>query len=199
MLKTQVYFDQIYAEGHDPWGYEQRWYEARKRQICLSVLLQPEYDNALEIGCSNGVFSEALGQRCHQLLCLDGHPKAVDLARRRVAAYPHIRIEHAWVPEHLPNQRFDLIVVGEILYYLDPPQLQQLITWLNQHLHETGTLLCCHWRHPIEDFELTGDQVHQVLRQQLQLEHYLNVTDPDFLIDIWSKSNLSLAKQEGLI
>lgn len=199
MLKTQVYFDQIYAEGHDPWGYEQRWYEARKRQICLSVLLQPEYDNALEIGCSNGVFSEALGQRCHQLLCLDGHPKAVELARRRVAAYPHIRIEHAWVPEHLPNQRFDLIVVGEILYYLDPPQLQQLITWLNQHLHETGTLLCCHWRHPIEDFQLTGDQVHQVLRQQLQLEHYLNVTDPDFLIDVWSKSNLSLAKQEGLI
>ena len=55
MLKTQVYFDQIYAEDHDPLGYEQRWYEARKRQICLSVLLQPKYQNALQIGCSNGV------------------------------------------------------------------------------------------------------------------------------------------------
>lgn len=198
MLETQIYFDQIYAEGHDPWGYEQRWYEARKRQICLSVLLQPEYHHALEIGCSNGVFSEALGQRCRQLLCLDGHPKAVELARRRVAAYPHIRVERAWVPEELPEQSFDLIVIGEILYYLNAYQLDQLIIWMEQHLNDCGTLLCCHWRHPIEGFELNGNQVHQSLRQ-LKLEPYLSLTDPDFLIDVWSKSPLSLAQQEGLI
>lgn len=198
MLKTQSYFDQIYAQGHDPWGYEQRWYEARKRQICLSVLLQPEYQHALEIGCSNGVFSEALGQRCRQLLCLDGHPKAVELARRRVADYPHIRVERAWVPEQLPQQSFDLIVIGEILYYLNASQLDQLMDWIAQHLNDAGTLLCCHWRHPIEGFELNGNQVHQALKQ-LRLEPYLSLTDPDFLIDVWSKSRLSLAQQEGLI
>ncbi len=198
MLKTQSYFDQIYAQGNDPWGYDQRWYEARKRQICLSVLLQPEYDHALEIGCSNGVFSEALGQRCRQLLCLDGHAQAVALARRRVAAYSHIKVEQAWVPEALPAQSFDLIVVGEILYYLSPSELKQLMGWLDRHLHPSGTLLCCHWRHPIHGFELTGDQVHQSLRQ-LHLNHYLSLKDPDFLIDVWSQSGLSLAKQEGLI
>ena len=56
-------------------------------------------------------FSEAFGQRCSQLLCLDGHPKAVELARHRVAAHPHILVEHTWVHEQLPSQRFDLIDV----------------------------------------------------------------------------------------
>jgi predicted TPR repeat methyltransferase len=198
MLETQAYFDQIYASDHDPWGYEQRWYEERKRQICLSVLLQPHYASALEIGCSNGVFSEVLGLRCSQLLCLDGHAKAIELASKRLAAYPHIQVQQAWIPEQLPTQRFDLIVISEILYYLDLQQLHRLLHWLDQHLAASGTLLCCHWRHPILGFELDGNQVHQHLHQ-LKLQHYLSLTDPDFLIDVWSKSPLSLAQQEGLI
>ena len=198
MLKTQTYFDHIYATANDPWGYEQHWYEARKRQICLSVLLQPQYQNALEVGCSNGVFSEALGQRCSQLLCLDGHPKAVNLAQNRLKNYPHIQVRQAWVPAELPQQQFDLIVIGEILYYLDLEQIQTFIAWLNTHLSATGTLLCCHWRHPIEGFTLDGNQVHQLLAP-LALQHYLSLQDPDFLVDVWTKSSLSLAAQEGIL
>ena len=198
MLKTQTYFDHIYATANDPWGYEQHWYEARKRQICLSVLLQPQYQNALEVGCSNGVFSEALGQRCSQLLCLDGHPKAVNLAQNRLKNYPHIQVRQAWVPAELPQQQFDLIVISEILYYLDLEQIQTFIAWLNTHLSATGTLLCCHWRHPIEGFTLDGNQVHQLLAS-LVLQHYLSLQDPDFLVDVWTKSSLSLAAQEDIL
>ncbi|WP_298141919.1 SAM-dependent methyltransferase [uncultured Acinetobacter sp.] len=198
MLNTQLYFDEIYANKDDPWGYEQRWYEQRKRHICLSVLLKPHYQQALEIGCSNGVFSEALAARCDQLLCLDGHFKAVDLARQRLAAYSHVEVQQAWVPTQLPHQSFDLIIVSEILYYLDTVALDEVMTWLNKHLIPGGTLLCCHWRHSIEGFELDGNLVHQHL-QQLNLDHYLTVKDPDFLIDVWSNASINLAQQEGLV
>lgn len=198
MLNTQLYFDEIYADKDDPWGYEQRWYEQRKRQICLSVLLKPHYQQALEIGCSNGVFSEALAARCDQLLCLDGHAKAVNLAQQRLATYSHIEVQQAWVPTQLPKHSFDLIIVSEILYYLDMAALYELMTWLNQHLTQGGTLLCCHWRHSIAGFELDGNQVHQHL-QQLNLKHYLTVKDPDFLIDVWSNANINLAEKEGLV
>ena len=57
----QEYFDALYALNQgDPWHYEQRWYEQRKRQICLAVLPRLQFDSAIEIGCSNGIFSQEL-------------------------------------------------------------------------------------------------------------------------------------------
>ena len=197
MLKTQQYFDQIYATSQDPWGYEQRWYEQRKRQICLGALLKPHYQQALEIGCSNGVLSAALAPRCEQLLCLDGHSQAIAAAKLRLADASHVHIQQAWIPEQLPDQQFDLIVVSEILYYLEPEKLQHVIAWLEDHLADEGTLLCCHWRHPIAGFELTGDHTHLYL-QQLSLKHYLSLHEPDFILDVWTNMALTLSEQEGL-
>ena len=58
MTDVSAYFAQIYADSSDPWQYEKRWYEVRKRAICLSLLPYPHFAKAIELGCSNGVFSE---------------------------------------------------------------------------------------------------------------------------------------------
>ena len=39
-LNTDDYFDQLYQDNDDPWHYQQRWYEQRKRQLCLAALPQ---------------------------------------------------------------------------------------------------------------------------------------------------------------
>jgi Nodulation protein S (NodS). len=56
-----AYFDALYALNQgDPWHYEQRWYEQRKRQICKALLPKLHFESAIEIGCSNGMLSQEL-------------------------------------------------------------------------------------------------------------------------------------------
>lgn len=202
MFKTPhdlSYFDHLYEQNDDPWGYENRWYEARKRQICLSMLLKPMYQHGLEIGCSNGVFSRLLAKRCHQLTCLDGHAQAVQLAQQKLKDYPHVEVIQQHIPHQFPQGKYDLIVVSEILYYLTQDELEKTFEFIQDALTSEGLLLCCHWRYPIKGFEFDGDAVHQMLKQKLKLNHYLSCQDADFLVDVWSVETQSLAQAEGLI
>lgn len=233
------YFDALYSGNSDPWQYQTRWYEKRKRDMCLAVLPQATYKNAIELGCGNGVFSELLAQRCHALLSIDGNNKAVQLASQRLADTPNVRVIQGVIPKVLDTladviqragvvadaalldafatdqQPFDLIVISEILYYLSPDDIDKVIAWIEQNLASGGTLLCCHWRYPIEGFEMTGESVHQRLVEAFNgpnrtdsSSNHLNqaaftqqskTVDSDFLLDIWQNSAKSVAMQENLV
>jgi hypothetical protein len=58
------YFDRMYAESGDPWGFRTRWYEQRKRALTLAVLPLPRFGAALEVGSSIGMLSAGLAERC---------------------------------------------------------------------------------------------------------------------------------------
>lgn len=199
MTDVSAYFSQIYANNRDPWQYEKRWYEVRKRSICLSMLPHSRFANAIEFGCSNGVFSEALATRCDTLICVDGQAEAVKLAGERLNNLSHVRVTQGLIPQDLPNERYDLIVVSEILYYLTHEQLQDVIAWLNTALTDTGVILACHWRYPIEGFALTGDSVHDTLQRQLTFYQQSQLIDQDFLLTIWQANPQSVAAQENLV
>ena len=107
-------------------------------------------------------------------------------------------MQHAVIPQQLPQQQYDLIVVSEMLYYLNQHELDQTITWLNQALRPNGCIVACHWLTPIDGFTLNGQTVHQQLKQALNYSHSLVLQDQDFQLDVWRYSNQSLAEQEGL-
>lgn len=193
------YFDQLYQHTNDPWHYETRWYEQRKRDICLALLPKAMYPTTLEVGCGNGVFSQLLASRSKALLCIDGHAKAVALASERLQRYQHVTVQQGLIPQALPNARYDLIVMSEILYYLSADDLQAVITWLKQSLNPAGTLLCCHWRYPIEGFGFTGDSVHAQLQQDLCYPRLVHLEDFDFVVDVWQNGDMSVAQYEGLV
>ncbi|MFU8927518.1 class I SAM-dependent methyltransferase [Acinetobacter puyangensis] len=200
MQDKLAYFDRLYHENTDPWGYAQRWYEQRKRQICLAVLLKPMYQHILEIGCSNGFFSQYLAAHGQQLTCVDANTTAIQLASNRLKLFKHVQVLQKQMPEQYPTQPFDLIVLSEMAYYLTESELILLIKKIQNSMQQTqGTLLCCHWRHPISGFELNGDRVHELIHQHLEIPHYLSLNDPDFLVDIWTYEQNSLAQQEELI
>ena len=199
MLNKTEYFNSLYSGNDDPWEYRSRWYEERKRQICLSLLHKNHYESALEIGCANGTFSELLAQKTNRLLCLDANQKAVDLAAQILDKFTHISVECKSVPVEFPDGNFDLIVLSEVAYYLTQHELDELILKLQKSLNDDGMLLSCHWRHPIEHFQLDGHRVHQQLKEKLNLFHYSSLIDPDFLVDIWTKDARSLAQLERII
>lgn len=157
------YFETKYAEDADPWGFETSPYEAEKYQATLDALPRERYRSAFEIGCSIGVLTRHLAERADQLLAVDVAQQALDRARTRCAGLPHVRIKRRRVPTEFPDECFDLIVVSEVGYYWSRLELGQALRLMVQHLEPGGHLLLVHWTPYVEDYPLTGDQVHEAV------------------------------------
>ena len=57
--------------------------------------------------------------------------------------------------------------------------------------------LACHWRHPVADYPLTGDEVHGALRERaltLTVEHI----ERDFVLGVYRADARSVAERTGL-
>jgi hypothetical protein len=84
-------FEARYAANPDPWGFETSAYEHEKYERTLAALGHRHYGRAFEAGCSIGVFTAMLAERCDELLAVDIAQAAVDSARQapgRVAPRP---------------------------------------------------------------------------------------------------------------
>ena len=78
------YFDSMYAQSADPWDLSARWYEQRKYAITLALLPRQHYRHAFEPGCSVGVLTALLSERCTRVTATDVTAAALDGAQRRL-------------------------------------------------------------------------------------------------------------------
>jgi LmbE family N-acetylglucosaminyl deacetylase/SAM-dependent methyltransferase len=195
---NEAYFDERYARRDDPWGFETRWYESRKRALTLAALPAEKYESTLEIGCSIGVLTELLAARSAAVLAVDISQQAVDRARARLRQQAHVTVERADVGRRFPQRHFDLIVLSEVGYYFDPDDLDTLLDNIENGLGPTGTLVMCHWRHPVDDYPLTGDEVHQVARTRPGLHRLAAHVEEDFILEVFSHDPRSVAERTGL-
>lgn len=198
MSVATPYFDQLFAENDDPWAFRQRWYERRKRALTLAVLTRPRYATIFEPGCANGELSFELAPRCDRLLCCDTAAAAVSLARSRLLGFPHAEVQQSRLPEQWPTERFELIVLSELCYYLDADDLGRVIDRALASLTDDGQLLACHWRVPIEGCPQTAEQVHALLHERLAMPRIASYHEQDFLLDLWCRDGTSVARHEGL-
>src|ERR1700710_2019517 len=120
---TPEYFSELYASNPDPWNFVTSPYEHAKYEATLAALSRPAYAEGLEVGCSIGVLTRRLADRCAHLLSLDVAESALDAARARCADSPHVDFLRAAVPAEWPPGRFDLIVLSEVLYFFTPEDL----------------------------------------------------------------------------
>lgn len=145
------HFDALYAAARDPWGFEHRWYEERKRSVTLSALPERRYGTAYEPGCSTGVLTEALAGRCGSLLASDASTVALARAAERLADRRGVRLERRVLPQEWPDGTFDLVLLSEILYYFADDDLREVAERAVAAVAAGGTLLAVHWRHPSAD------------------------------------------------
>jgi SAM-dependent methyltransferase len=139
-------FDNIYATSSDPYGYTSRDYERQKRSATLAALSRDRYMKAFEIGCSIGVLTGLLGERCDSLLSVDIVERALQQARQRCAAERNVRFARMRVPDEWPNESFDLIVISEVCYYLTVSELNLLVQRLRSSLRSSGEIILVHNR-----------------------------------------------------
>lgn len=198
MSVPTAFFDQLYQHNPDPWAFRERWYEQRKRALTLASLPRQHYRSTYELGCANGELSVGLAQRTEALLSCDAAARAVDLARQRLSHCPNVEVQQSRVPADWPEGNFDLIVLSEMAYYLDPGELRQLIERTLGSLTPDGHFVACHWRPAIEGCSLTGDQVHAMLQDGLDLSRLAQHLEDDFVLEVWGRDPISVASQEGL-
>lgn len=192
------YFNGMFEDSADPWGFTTRWYEQRKRALTLACLPAARYRSGYEPGCANGELSASLATRCDRLLVSDGSDRAVAIASSRLQAHPHVQVVKAWVPDDWPADAFDLIVLSEFLFYVPLTALEGIAAKVLASLTPSGTVLACHWRHPVPHSEMNGDTAHDHLMRCLQLPLHCHVLEPDLRIDVWSAAP-SVAQREGFV
>ncbi len=197
-MNTPVaYFDAMHRDD-DPWGYRERWYEARKRDLLLAMLPRAQFGRAWELGCANGELSAMLATRCETLLATDVSARAVERAGERLRASEHARVERASHPEQWPDGTFNLIVFSEVGYYLADAALRECAQRFADSLDDDGVLLACHWIRPFTPARMDGRAVHEVLASLLPMPAFMAYQDADIVVHGWSRQTLSVAEREGL-
>ncbi|HKM62941.1 MAG TPA: class I SAM-dependent methyltransferase [Acidisphaera sp.] len=180
-----AYFAEKYAADPDPWRFASSDYEARKYAATIAALPRARFASGLEAGCSIGVLTAMLAQRCDALLGFDVVEAALAQARARNADNPQVRIEHRSLPQDWPDGAFDLIVFSEVLYYLDEADLRAVVERVRTALLPGGAVVLVHWLGPT-DYPLTGDAATELLTSAL--EDVCDVTrserQPDYRLDV---------------
>lgn len=193
-----AFFDASYARRGDPWYLATRWYERRKRAATLAAIPDDELGSVLEIGCSIGTLTVELARRCDRLVATDVSSAALAQAKERLGHLSNVDLVQHDMAEGVPGGPYDLIVLSEVGYYLTAPHLRRLASELTGALTETGTLVACHWRHPVAEYPLGGDAVHHVLRRSIDARRLLVHVEDDFVLEAWSRDPRSVASRAGL-
>ncbi|MEP7161275.1 MAG: PIG-L family deacetylase [Dermatophilaceae bacterium] len=195
-------FDAMYdGDTDDPWGFEDSFYEERKRMLTLAVLGRERYRNGLEIGCATGRLTQSLAERVDCLTGMDISAAALRVAARR--RFPGSRRSGtvSWklggAPEEVPAGPFDLIVMSEVGYFLSPRSLLATLRRVRGSLASGGEIVLVDWRHPTRDIPLNGDLVHRQATSVFDLPHRVAYRDADCRIDVWG-SPVSVAAEESL-
>lgn len=198
MTLPREYFDALYAAAQDPWGFRSRWYEERKRALTMALLPDARYRTGYEPGCSVGVLTRRLAGRCDRLLATDVSAAAVTAATAATADLPQVRVGTATLPADWPRAVFDLVVISELGYYFDVDDLRELAS---RAVAGTQTLVAVHWRHPVADYPLRGDEVHAVLgaaAARAGLTRLARHRDADLTADVWARDGRSVATRTGV-
>ncbi len=179
-------FDRVHSQDPDPWNYTTSWYEQRKRALTVAALPNKSYSAGLEIGCSIGTLTADLAPRCATLLGVDASRAALDRAQERLLSFPGVSLRQLTLPGAWPTGNYDLVVLSEVGYYFAADEFDLLVGKIRTSMLPGGTLLLCHWRHPVSGWDLDGEAVHTMARNRLSWPTAAVYRERDFLLETWT-------------
>jgi trans-aconitate methyltransferase len=121
--------DYYYSEQQQ--GIDRRTKDLIVRR-CLPFLKGP---SVLDLGFVDGCWTEQVLRRGWNSTIVEGDLKHVARAREMYAAHKNVAVHHALFEEFIAESRYDTIIAGDILRYVEQPAafLRRLGSWLNPH------------------------------------------------------------------
>jgi SAM-dependent methyltransferase len=192
----------MYARSSDPWALAGRWYEQRKYAITMSLLPYQRYRHAFEPGCSVGVLTDLLTHRCDRVTATDVATAALDSTCRRLRASgrrEQVTVLRRSLDEPWPPGPFDLVVLSEVGYYLQPNALRAVLDRECPRLSPGATVVAAHWRHRVDDYPMSGDHANDVIAATPGLHLIGSYRDADVAIEVFdTATDASVAARNGV-
>src|ERR1700709_218854 len=104
---------------------------------------------------------------------------------RAVYARSRPRLLQRSLDEDWPATDFDLIVLSEVGYYLEAAALREMLDRELPRLSNPATIVAAHWRDPVEDYPMTGDETNDVIAATPGLHRIGGYRDDDVGVDIF--------------
>jgi SAM-dependent methyltransferase len=181
---SDEHFLGMYDAKDDPWDLATKWHDRRKYAVTMASLPRERYRSAYEPGCSVGLLTVMLAPRCDEVLAVDCVESAVEQTRAAARDFPNVTVGPAMLPADLPDATFDLIVIGDLLYYLSEPDLEALLDGLLERLEPGGEIVAVHFRDRQQGGNYDGHNVHAALERRAGLERVVRHEDEWFLLDV---------------
>lgn len=153
--------ERLYSVEGDHWG---RTESMSQVEDALELLGVRRYRHVLDVGAGEGYVAEALAPRAERVTAIDISEHAVATARARCAHLTHVHFIPANIRTWESEERFDLIVLADVLYYLGdalfPGIFMETIAHIGALAAEDGEILVTHFIAPWRD----GDMVEMYIR-----------------------------------
>lgn len=189
---SSAFFDEKYLAANDPWSFERDPYELGRYREVVSHVDPARHRVVFEPGCSIGVLTEMLGERCDVVHASDLSAVAVARARARCARLPGVSVTVGDLSAP-PADRYDLIVLSEVGYYLDLDAWRRAAETLSARVTPSGRIVAAHWIGRSADHRLHGDEVHEVLAEVLaswrhhRHQVHLDAVHDGYRLDVWDR------------
>lgn len=189
---SPAFFDRLYGADLDPWGFASDPYELGRYQSMLEHVPQGRFAAAFEPGCSIGVFTAQLAERCEHVLAVDISVVAVERCRERCADLRNVDVAVADL-EPPPGRGFDLVVLSEVGYYSTRAALANTMDCVSDAVRPQGRVIALHWIGESSDHTISGDEVHETIGTALRTWRHSvarRVSDHShvgYRLDVWDR------------
>lgn len=122
--------DKLYRKAN-PWGRESYVGDI---DSAISLVSDRRYKNCLDVGTGLGHYAERAAKFCENVLAIDISPRAINRARKRLFNIPSITFKTDNIRDFNTKTQFDLIILGDMLYYLGDVRFPKEFDALIKHI-----------------------------------------------------------------
>ncbi len=162
MSVTLEELETTYRDSADPWNFRTSPYEQEKFAATRAALSKDRYASAVELGCGNGALAEHIAPCCDSYVGVDGVERAIEAARQAV---PAARFVNCFLPCPLPPGNHDLIILSEILYFMDEGGIGALAEQIS-HVSQGAEIICVTFLGPTGHV-LQGEQALEIFQHAI--------------------------------
>lgn len=182
MSLDRSYFDALYLRDPDPWDFRSSAYEREKYAATIAAFPRQRYCHALELGCSIGELTRLIATRAERVTAVDTSALALDAARLACATLNHVEFVQAHLPDGDWERPSDLVVLSEVLYYLDTRAIEHLASRII-HCAPDADMVLVHWTGKT-DYPLGGDEASDRFLEEIRRAGVVTLRTEKYRLDI---------------
>ncbi|MFZ4784076.1 MAG: class I SAM-dependent methyltransferase [Flavobacteriales bacterium] len=171
------------ADFYDQYSDQQKkiWVNIRHRSI-MQRLQKNGLDttsNVLEIGCGVGTLTSLLVKKAGKVLAIDISPTSIELAKKNLCNRSNIQFLVSDMSDFTSTEKFDLIVLPDVLEHIPIEQHAALFATLKRVLASHGKI-CIHIPDPyaLEWIRKHTPELMQIIDQSLYTDQLLDAIYP---------------------